>query len=63
MTNREVIETIVDRFEGKYNPDNNLMPGAVVVTWADFELLILIEKLLELIDKLDERINKLERKV
>jgi hypothetical protein len=43
----------IKRLKQRYNPDNDLIPGAPAVTWADRQLLAIIEAL-------EERVKELE---
>lgn len=52
--------SIVDRLHGYHDADNDTVPGLPIVTWADSQLLELIEILLNEVLSLKEKINQLE---
>jgi hypothetical protein len=37
----------VEKLKSRYNPENDLIPGAPQVTWSDYELLEICEYLLK----------------
>lgn len=53
----------IERIEQRYNGDNDIIPGAPVVTWADNELLVIIKKLIERIDLQHEEIIELRKQL
>lgn len=46
----------IDNLKERYNADNDTMPGLPDVTWADAQLL-------DIIERLEKRIAELERKL
>ena len=56
------IETKIQAIKNKYNGDFDTMPGLPLISWADRELLDLIERLYQHIQLQDEEIEALQRK-
>lgn len=53
---------IIDRLKRHYDADNDLIPGAPRVTWADNELIELIEILTNEVMDLRQRLKELDQK-
>jgi hypothetical protein len=54
-------QTIV-ALERRYNADNDLIPGAPLVTWTDSKIVEITDQLLAYILQLEQRIITLEKK-
>lgn len=53
---------IIDGLKSHYDADNDLIPGAPIVTWADNELIELIEILMNEVMDLRQRLKELDQK-
>ena len=54
------IEQLLEHWEARYNGDNDLIPGAPVVTASDMAALDMIRDLLCLIEELQDKIDDLQ---
>lgn len=52
---------IIGKIEGRYNGDNDLIPGAPVVTWTDNQLADALSRAVTIIEELNDRITVLEQ--
>ncbi|MEM5786531.1 MAG: hypothetical protein AAGU11_04385 [Syntrophobacteraceae bacterium] len=55
-----VIDRKSESLEHRYNPENDTIPGAPSVTWADNQLLDLIKYLAGKVDYLQKQIDELK---
>ena len=51
----------VERLGGRYNAENDIVPGQPIVSWADMELAEAVNKLAEVVNELERRIEELEK--
>jgi hypothetical protein len=54
------IEQMLEHWEARYNGDNDLIPGAPVVTASDMAALEMIRDLLCLIEELQDQIDQIQ---
>lgn len=47
-----IIKDKIERMRDRYNPENDTIPGAPSVTWADDQLVDMIEKLVIAVEHL-----------
>jgi hypothetical protein len=50
------IQKIMDRYDG----DHDLIPGGPVVTWAEYDLAVTIDKLISRIGDLERKVEALQ---
>lgn len=56
-----IIDRSVKAIEHRYNAENDIIPGAPAVTWADNELLEIIKHLVIVAEYLQDQIDQLKR--
>lgn len=49
----------VHRIEGRYNGDNDIIPGAPVVQWADMELVQIVKQPALMVEDLQTQLNSI----
>lgn len=57
-----IIKNRIEAIERRYDPENDTIPGAPAVTWADGQLLDCIERLVDVVEDLQDQINTLQGK-
>jgi hypothetical protein len=63
MVSSERLRDKINRMALRYDGENDLILGAPVVTWSDFELLDIISSLLAMVEDLQKQINDLEKEI
>ena len=53
------VNRMIEGIEDRYNADNDIIPNAPLVTWADYELLELIKYLLDEVEDLQKEVSVL----
>jgi hypothetical protein len=54
------ITSYAETLEKKYDPENDVIPNAPQVTYADYKLVNMIEMLVLVVDDLQDQIDKLK---
>lgn len=49
----------IERIEGRYDAENDTIPGAPIVTWTDIQLLELIKELTRMVGVLQKQITEI----
>lgn len=55
----EIIKSRIQRIEARYNPEEDIIPGAPAVTYTDYELLNMIRFLLIMVDSQQAQIDSI----
>jgi len=55
------IKRDIERVERRYNAENDIIPGAPSVTWADNELLEMVKRLVIVVEDLQDQIETLRK--
>jgi hypothetical protein len=63
MAINNVVLNTVDKIERRYNGDNDCIPGAPIVLWADYELAWALRALAKDVENLSIRLERLGRAV
>ena len=58
MRSLSTVKNDMERINSRYNPENDLIPGGPLVTWAELRCAVIT--LLEEVEELTERIDELE---
>lgn len=61
MINVNSIKDDIERVDRRYDGDNDIIPGAPVVTWTDRELLELVRRLTDCCMDLQSQITEMGR--
>lgn len=57
------VDLAIDSITDRYNPENDIIPNAPVVTWADMELLYAVKSLQKQVDELRLTVLKLQNEI
>jgi hypothetical protein len=57
----QTIRREISRIESRYNGDNDLIPGAPIVTWADWSPLEIVKDLVDQVEDLQKTLADLGR--
>jgi len=53
------VNALIERVENRYNPENDTIPGAPSVTWADSQLLDIVKTLAMQVQDLQDQIREI----
>ena len=57
------VKNIADNIERRYDPENDTIPGAPSVTWADYQLVNFIEYLEKIVDAIQQESNLMQKEI
>lgn len=58
-----IIRERTEKILGRYNPENDTIPGAPSVTWTDQQLMECIDRLVIVVEDLQDQIQALDEKI